>query len=111
RNARTGAILASALEPAFDSATRRRGLLGRDAMPEGSGLVIAPCSGIHTCFMRFPIDIIFAKRDGRIVTVRRQVAPWRIALSLRAFAVIELPAGALDRADLHVGDALQVIVV
>lgn len=109
-NQRTGRILTTALEAAFDSNTRRRGLLGRDSMPTGSGLVIAPCSGIHTCFMRFSIDIVFAARDGRVLSVRHRVAPWRMALSLRAFAVIELPGGSLSATDTQVGDALQIVV-
>jgi uncharacterized membrane protein (UPF0127 family) len=110
RNQRTGRILTTALEAAFDSKTRRRGLLGRDTMPTGSGLVIAPCSSIHTCFMRFPIDVIFATREGRVVGLRHRIAPWRIAISLRAFAVIELPGGSLDETDTRIGDALQVVV-
>jgi len=109
RNQRTGQALATALETAFDSNTRRRGLLGRDAMPAGSGLVIAPCSSVHTFFMRFAIDIIFAARDGRVIKVRRRVAPWRIAAALGAFAVIELPSGSLDESAIAVGDSLQIV--
>ena len=97
RYARTGETLATSLEVAFDSKARRKGLLGRDGMPAGSGLVIAPCSSVHTFFMRFPIDIFFVARDGRVLEVRRHVPPWRIAVSLSAFAVIELPAGSLTR--------------
>jgi uncharacterized membrane protein (UPF0127 family) len=102
------APLASTIEPAFDSATRKRGLLGRDGLEAGYALVIAPCQGVHTFGMRFPIDVIFAARDGRIHTVRREVAPRRIALSLRAFAAIEMAAGSAARAALVVGDVLEV---
>jgi uncharacterized membrane protein (UPF0127 family) len=109
RNQRTGQALATALDTAFDSNARRRGLLGREAMPAGSGLVIAPCSSVHTFFMRFAIDIIFAARDGRVIKVRRRVAPWRIAAALGAFAVIELPSGSLDESAIAVGDALQIV--
>jgi hypothetical protein len=52
-NRRNNAVIASALATAVDSASRRRGLLGLDGMPEGQALVIAPCSAIHTWFMRF----------------------------------------------------------
>jgi uncharacterized membrane protein (UPF0127 family) len=110
RNQRTGKLLTTALEGAFDSETRRRGLLGRDTMPAGSGLVIAPCSGVHTCFMRFPIDIVFAARDGRVLSVRHHVSPWRLAISLRAFAVIELPGGSLVDSDTQAGDSLHLVV-
>jgi uncharacterized protein len=109
RNARTGAILVHALETAFDSSTRKRGLLGRDNMAAGTGMVIAPCSGVHTWFMRFAIDIVFVRRNGSVISVRRHVAPWRLAMSLQAFAVIELPAGSIDDTMLRAGDALQIV--
>src|SRR5688572_8071701 len=41
-NGRSKRILADALQTAFDSASRRRGLLHHDFLPEGSGLIIAP---------------------------------------------------------------------
>jgi uncharacterized membrane protein (UPF0127 family) len=105
-NVRTGLIVADELLTAFDSASRRRGLLGRDALPNGTALIIAPSNAVHTFFMRFPIDIAFVRRDGRVVTVRSVVRPWRIAASLSAFAVIELPAGALARSKTIRGDTL-----
>ena len=54
------------LETAFDSGTRRRGLLGRDDLAAGTAMVLAPCNAVHTCRMRFPIDVVFAARDGRV---------------------------------------------
>jgi uncharacterized membrane protein (UPF0127 family) len=100
--------IAESIEGAFDSATRRRGLLGRDGLPEGAALVIAPSSTVHTFFMRFAIDLVFARRDGRVVKVRPRVGPWRISGARGAFAVIELPAGAAARAEVRVGDRLVV---
>jgi uncharacterized protein len=105
----TGATaLATTVEAAVDSASRKRGLLGRDALAPGAALVIAPSNGIHTFFMRFAIDVVFVARDGRVVKIARAVKPWRASLALRAFAVVELAAGAADRAGLRVGDRLCV---
>jgi uncharacterized membrane protein (UPF0127 family) len=103
-----GEPVATALEGAFDSAARKRGLLGRDALPDAAGLAIAPCSGIHTFGMRFPIDVIFAARDGRVLKILAAVPPRRIAVALRAFAAVELAAGAADRSRVQVGDRLIV---
>jgi uncharacterized membrane protein (UPF0127 family) len=108
-NERSGRPLATHLEGAFDSESRRRGLLGRDGLAEGAALIIAPCQAVHTFRMRFPIDIVFADRQGRVVHVRSHVGARRIAVAWRAFAVIELPAGAAQHADLHVGDCLAVV--
>jgi len=107
-NTRTGQIVAGTLLRAFDSASRRRGLLKRDFLAGGSALVIAPTNAIHTFFMRFAIDVAFVAKDGRIVKVRRAMPPWRIAAAWGGFAVVELAAGALDRAEVRAGDVLRV---
>jgi len=107
-NTRHHRIVARTLLTAFDSSSRRKGLLGRDSLPEGSALIIAPSQAIHTFSMRFSIDVAFVAKDGVVLKVRQAVPPRRIAVSLRAFAVIELPAGALKASDTKVGDRLLV---
>jgi uncharacterized membrane protein (UPF0127 family) len=101
-------ILASVLEGAFDSKSRNRGLLGRSALPTDSALVIAPCSAVHTIGMRFPIDVIFASRDGRVIKIRHAMPARRMAMSFGAFAVIEMAAGAAARAGLQPNERLVV---
>jgi hypothetical protein len=103
------ATLATTVELAVDSASRKRGLLGRNGLPPAHALVIAPSNGVHTFAMRFPIDIIFVARDGRVVKITHALPARRIAFALRAFAVIEMAAGEADRAALAVGDRLAVL--
>ena len=105
-NERTGAVLAEALEPAFDSPSRNRGLLGRDSLAPSSVLVLAPCNSIHTFFMRFPIDVAFVAKDGRVLKIRHGVRPWRIAWCVRAFCVLEFAAGTLALGETTLGDRL-----
>jgi uncharacterized membrane protein (UPF0127 family) len=107
-NARNDQTVADRLVTAFDSASRRKGLLQQDSMAEGSALIIAPSNAIHTFFMRFAIDVAFVTRDGRVLKTRTAMPAWRMAASLRAFAVVELPAGALARSDVKPGDQLVV---
>jgi uncharacterized membrane protein (UPF0127 family) len=109
RNARTGAIVATRVEAALDSATRRRGLLGRDGLPEGTALVIAPSNAVHTFRMRFAIDVIFARRDGRVTKVRAAMPARRVAVSPLAFAVVETAAG--GSAGVAPGDYLELAPV
>ena len=106
QNSRNGRLLATNLETAFDSRSRNRGLLGRDCLHEGAALILAPCSSIHTFFMRFAIDVLFAARDGRLVKAHHAVRPWRVALGLGAFAAIELPAGTAALAGVRPGDLI-----
>ena len=109
-NTRNNQIVARTLLTAFDSASRRTGLLGRDSLEDGSALIIAPCQAIHTFSMRFAIDVLFVSKDGRVIKVRSNVRPGRIAAALRAFAVVELPVGAIERSGTRSGDQLEVSV-
>jgi uncharacterized membrane protein (UPF0127 family) len=102
----SGQVLATRVEPAFDSRSRRRGLLGRDALEDDAALIIAPCSGIHTFFMRFSIDVVFVTRAGKVLKASPELPPWRMRVAFGAFAVIELPAGTIARSHTKVGDGL-----
>lgn len=105
-NAGQGSVLATRVEPAFDSKTRKRGLLGRTTIPEDFALIIAPCSAVHTIGMRTPIDLVFVTRNGTVTKTQRAVKPWRISASLRAFAVIEAAPGWIDRHGIVAGETL-----
>lgn len=107
-NDRTGDLVAHEVEAAFDSRTRRKGLLGRDGLHDGQAMVLAPCGAIHTFGMRFPIDVLFVARDGRVLKIVERLAAWRIAGSLRAIATVELAAGHASRVGLAEGDRLVV---
>ena len=72
-------------------------------------MIIAPGGAIHTFFMRFPIDVAFVAKDGRVMKVCHAVQPWRVAAALLAFAVVELPAGVLERSNTERGDHLVVV--
>jgi hypothetical protein len=109
RNVRTGRVVAHTIIPAFESATRRKGLLGRDSLAEGAAMIIAPTNAIHTFWMRFAIDVAFVRRNGEVVKIHEALAPWRAAVGATAYAAIELPAGALRRADVRVGDVLNLM--
>ena len=102
-----GAIVVRELMLAGDSATRRKGLLGRDGLPEETGLIIAPSNAVHTFFMRFPIDIVFLTSDGDVLSIRSSVGAWRMAASFRGFAVLELAAGRAARCGLTTGERLR----
>ena len=103
-NARTSMAVASVVELAVTRTDRRRGLLGRDALDLSAGMMLAPCVAVHTAFMRFPIDVVFVDREGVVRKIVRDLKPWRIAASPRAYAAVELAAG-VER-DVMPGDRL-----
>jgi len=85
---------------------RMRGLLGRSGLEPGSGMLIDSAPSVHMFFMRFPIDVVFLDRDWRVLSVRHELRPWRIAGARRAVAALELPAGAAAAAGIAEGDVL-----
>jgi uncharacterized membrane protein (UPF0127 family) len=107
-DASSGHVLVPQLEVAVDSSTRKKGLLGRDGLPSGAALLIAPTNAVHTFFMRFPIDIVFAARSGEIVKICRSVPAWRVAAAWRGYAVIELMAHGAEFCQLTVGRRVSV---
>jgi hypothetical protein len=91
----SGRLLATA-EVADSAQSRTKGLLGRDRLPAGQGLILEPCRLIHTFMMRFAIDVVFYDRGRRVTRAVANVRPSRFAWGgWRARTTLELPAGAL----------------
>ena len=72
-------------------------------------MLIAPTNAIHTFFMRFPIDVAFVARDGRVVKIRAAMPAWRISAAWGAHAVVEMAAGELARSGTVTGDSLVLV--
>jgi uncharacterized membrane protein (UPF0127 family) len=107
-----GTIVARRVEWAGTSAQRRRGLLGRSGLDPEEGIYVVPCEGIHTFRMKFPIDVAFLGKDGRVLVVHHSLKPNRISrIVLRAKGVLELSAGRLRATDTAVGDVIQFLEV
>ena len=104
----SGQVLVNDLERARSTRERMRGLLGRAGLPAGGGMLIENCSSIHTFFMKFPLDVIFFGADMSVNKVVARLAPWRLAGSLGARGVVELPAGTTERIPVAVGDRLRI---
>lgn len=99
RHADGGEILLPQLEIADTFWKRFLGLQFRKPLSADRGMLIHPCSSLHTCFMRFAIDVIMLDQDGVVVGVRRNLKPWRLCFCPRSTRqVIETMTGALDLA-------------
>jgi hypothetical protein len=102
-----GRVLADRADIADTSAKRRTGLLKHTKLDPGEGLWIAPTEGVHTFGMKFPIDVVFLNRAKKVLKVRPNMVRARIAISLLAHSVLELPAGTLEATGTGKGDQLQ----
>lgn len=108
RNETRGTTVAK--DPAVASTffSRGRGLMMRSDFPDGTALVIDPCSSIHMFFMRFPIDVLYMNDSNEVVRVQHGIRPWRMGplFTRGAKYVIELPVGTAERSRTAVGDRL-----
>ena len=102
-----GTIVCDRCTVADHALRRMKGLLGRDGLEPGEGLLLRPASAVHTYFMRFPIDVVFLDDALVVVAVSDSVDPWRARSQRGAKAVLELPAGESARRGLAVGDRLE----
>jgi len=106
-NRETGLVVVRRLELADTFWSRLRGLQFRRSFAQGSGLLLVPCSAIHTFWMRFPVDIAMLDRRGRVLRSIRSIAPNRVILGPRGtHAVLELPA---DESAVSEGDRLRIV--
>jgi len=104
-----GTLLARHVVWAINFVARTRGLMGAARLPDGAGLVLEGEKAIHTCFMRFPIDVAFVDEQGRVLHLIHGLSPWRVSrIVWRAGAVLELPAGTLARTQTRLGDRLAI---
>ncbi len=105
-DARTGAVALDNVRLASGPWGTFKGLMFDAALPEGHGLLFRPARGIHTHFMRFPIDLIYLDETGVVVGIREAMRPWRFDFTFAA-AVIEANAGTARAHGIAVGDRIR----
>jgi len=93
----TGRVVLANIELADTFWKRFKGLQCRKSLPQGVGLMLAPCSSLHTCFMRFSIDVLMLDQDLLVTGIHRNIRPWRVALCKRGTTcVVETNVGEID---------------
>jgi len=93
---------------ARDPLSRFLGLMFRGGLPAEEGLLFPKCNSIHTCFMRFPIDVVFLSPEGEVIDVVPKLRPWRLLLPRkRARHVLELSPGRASELGIAIGARLH----
>lgn len=109
---RGGKVIIPLVKRADGFWARAVGLMGRRDLPVGEGLWLDPCDAIHTCFMRFPLDVVYLDDQHRVVRVALTVRPWRMSVGgAGASSVIEVRAGWLDAGSLAPGAPVELVSV
>lgn len=87
--------------------TRLCGLMGRSTLRDGEGLVLKGDKSIHSFFMRFAIDVVYADCETRVVRLDPAMRPNRIGpIVAQAVYILELPVGVIQATGTRVGDQL-----
>lgn len=96
------------IEKADTFLKRLRGLIGRENLPQGHGLMIVPCNSIHMLFMSFDIDAVYIDKNFVIKKIAANLKTWTgFSFCIGAWAVVELAAGESERLNLKVGQILE----
>ena len=84
------------------------GLMGKKK-PEA--IILNTRFGIHTVFLKFPIDVIILNNENKIVKLKKALLPNRIFFwSLKFDTVIELPANSIEKSKTEEGDSIEILL-
>lgn len=85
---------------------RARGLLGRPRLAESEGMLIQPCSSVHTWGMTYSIDLVYISAEGMVKKCIACLKPWKMSMAPGTQSVLELASGTVSRLGIKTGDVL-----
>lgn len=89
--------------------TRLVGLLRTDKTAF-KGLLISPCSSVHTIGMRYAIDVIFIDGNRRVSKLCKNIEPMRFCFGTHdTTSTLELPTGTIEALGLNIGDEISTV--
>ncbi len=101
--------------------SRFAGLMLRAPLLPGTGFLIPRCTSVHTCFMRYALDLVYLDHAGRVTHCAAHIKPWRMhwpsSKSSRGQKktpsehVLELPAGSIKLLNIELMNQLKCPVV
>ena len=83
------------------------GLMLTPGLAPDHALLIPRCPSVHTCFMRYPLDLAYLDVNGRVVKLVERLRPWRASFGgPAATQVLELAGGGIEQHAIKLGDYL-----
>lgn len=99
-------IVSRNIEVADSFLKRLSGLIPRNMLKGDEGLLINNCRSVHSCFMRFDIDVVFVDKGYKVIKIIT-LKPWRITGFYPSSFVIEFNANFVyDK--ISIGDIVEV---
>ncbi len=106
-NRRNNKIVFSKAYEAKSFFLKLRGLMFKKTITNDEALIFYRTSSIHTCFMRFPIDIIFLDINRKVIRIVDALGAWRMVYCKYAYYTIEAKGGTVSSKDIMVNDILE----
>jgi uncharacterized membrane protein (UPF0127 family) len=64
--------------------------------------------GIHTFFMRYPIDVLLLTREGEVVDMRQSLKPFSFFFYFPLYShIVELEEGFIKKNNIRIGDIIN----
>jgi uncharacterized protein len=103
-------VLAENALRAADFLSRLIGLLKRNNLAKGEGLILDPSNSIHSFFMRFSFDAVFVDKEHKVIGLLRSFKPFRVSpIFLTSRLTLELPVGTINTSTTEIGDKIVII--
>ncbi|MHC1721572.1 MAG: DUF192 domain-containing protein [Aminipila sp.] len=97
-------VLAENVRIADNFASRFLGLMGKNSLEDGEGLLLMMCPSIHCFFMKISIDVIYISRNMEVLGIET-LKPWSIGKRFRkTMHILEIKEGAASM--VKVGDTI-----
>jgi uncharacterized protein len=75
-----------------------------------SALYIYPCSGIHTYFMNYNIDVLYLDNKNIVRAIDEDMKPGKLGkYTKNVAAVIELSSGKVKETQIKIGQAVEFV--
>lgn len=88
---------------------RLKGLMFRKDLSLDTGLFLVKCNWVHSCFMKFAIDLIFIDENMIVNEIVYDFKPWRMGSPVfKAKHTLELKAGGAKHHNINIGDTIYV---
>ena len=89
--------------------SRLKGLMGKKALDKGEGIIIKPCSSIHSFGMKMAIDVAFIDKDNQVIFILENFKPKKMSPIIKGSKYVIETSANLFQDKLEVNDVIEVV--
>lgn len=81
----------------------------KKGLSKEGALIFYDASSIHTCFMRFCLDLLFLDEDKKVIRIVKGLKPWRAVFCRKSKITIEFSSKNENLKNTTDGDYIDII--